>query len=36
MARFSKETGCTEDFVALLEAPKEILNEEIDKERIVH
>lgn len=36
MTRFSKETNCTEDFIALLETPKQILNEEIDKERVVH
>jgi hypothetical protein len=36
MARFSKETDCVENFIALLEAPKEILNEEIDKEKVVH
>ena len=36
LSRLAKETNCMEDFIALLEAPKEILNEEIDKERIVH
>jgi hypothetical protein len=36
MARFSKETQCVEDFIALLEAPKEILNEEIVRERLIH
>jgi hypothetical protein len=36
MARFSKETDCVENFIALLDAPKQILNEEIDKEKVVH
>jgi hypothetical protein len=36
LSRLAKETDCMEDFIALLEAPKEILNEEIDNERIVH
>ena len=36
LARLAKETDCMEDFIALLDAPKEILNEEIDKERVVH
>jgi hypothetical protein len=36
LVRLAKETDCMEDFIALLDAPKEILNEEIDKERVVH
>jgi hypothetical protein len=36
LARLAKETDCVENFIALLEAPKEILNEEIDKEKVVH
>jgi hypothetical protein len=36
LSRLAKETDCIEDFIALLDAPKQILNEEIDKERVVH
>jgi hypothetical protein len=36
LSRLAKETNCMEDFIALLNAPKQILNEEIDNERIVH
>jgi hypothetical protein len=36
LSRLAKETDCMEDFIALLDAPKQILNEEMDKERVVH
>lgn len=35
MTWLAKQTDCKEDFIALLEAPKQILNEE-DKEKSIH
>jgi hypothetical protein len=36
LTRLAKETDCMEDFIALLESPKQILNEEMNNEKVVH